>query len=363
MGATEQVQQKEKITTREYVYRVSAGVSNAVLVMLGIGLLCETLANFVGWTAFHQIGTIAKILLAPAFGAAVAYQLKSNTLVLFSAMVASTVGSNSIFFINNTVPATTATSHAVVQPIGSGIITTGQPISAVLAALVAVLIGNWLTGKTPLDMVLVPFISVAIGGIVGLGLASVTTPALLAISKFMATSITISPLLGSSVIALAWSVLLMTPASSAALAIALTLDPVSSAAALIGCTSQFVGFTVMSWRENKIGANLAQGLITPKVQFANLTLHPQLVIPPFVAAIICAPIATVGFGFKTSYELAGIGLNSLIAPLNILSKSTSDFFVYLLIGVVLPAIISYVGFTIMQKMGKAQKGWLTIELQ
>ncbi len=353
----------EKLSFKEYVYKISAGVSNAVLVMLGIGLLCETLGTFLHWDQLHQIGTIAKILLAPAFGAGIAFQLQTNTLVIFSSMVASTVGANAVFFTSDTIQAGTATGYSLLQPLGSGVFTTGQPISAVIAGIIAAVVGKWLTGKTPLDMMLVPFSSIFIGGVAGIGLASVTTPFLVGVSKFMTSSITVSPILGSMVIALLWSVLLMTPASSVALAIALQLDPVSSAAALIGCNCQFVGFTVMSWKENKLGANLAQGLITPKVQFPNLTLHPQMVLPPFIAAVICAPIATSVLGFTATYELAGLGLNSLIAPLNILSKSTSSFMIYMATGVILPAIISLIGYGLLKKMGKVEKGDLTIELQ
>jgi uncharacterized membrane protein len=194
-------------------------------------------------------------------------------------------------------------------------------------------------------------------------LAYVTTPLLLWISQMIANSVQISPIIGSMAVALAWSILLMTPASSAALAIALQLDPISSAAALIGCTAQFVGFTVMSYRENKIGANIAQGLITPKIQFANLTLHPQMVIPPFLSAVICAPIATVLFHFETTYELAGLGLNSLIAPLNLWATNFNGFLVFLFVGVVLSGILSYVFYYVMVKVGKARKGYLTIEMQ
>lgn len=355
--------EEEKISIKEYVYRVSAGVSNAVLVSLGVGLLLETLASFLHWDQLYHIGTIAKLLLAPAFGAGIAYQLRTNTLVLFSSMFAATVGANAMFFSGAAVHGTTATGYALTQAAGSGIITTGQPISAVIAGLVAALVGKWLTGKTPLDMILVPFGSLFVGGVVGVWVATFTTPFLLGVSGFMTKSITISPILGSMVISLLWSVLLMTPASSAALAIALQLDPVSSAAALIGCTAQFVGFTVMSWRENKLGANIAQGLITPKVQFPNLTLHPQMVIPPFIASIICAPLATAVFHFKATYELAGLGLNSLIAPLNLMSTNMHGFVIYITIGVILSGLISFVGYQILKRFGKAKKGYLSIELQ
>jgi uncharacterized membrane protein len=98
-------------------------------------------------------------------------------------------------------------------------------------------------------MMLVPLTATLIGGVSGLGLAAVTTPLLLNVSAFIAKTMQINPLVGSISVSLVWALFLMTPASSAALAIALTLDPISSAAALIGTTSQFVAFTAMSFRK------------------------------------------------------------------------------------------------------------------
>ncbi|MCH4169885.1 MAG: PTS sugar transporter subunit IIC [Lactobacillus sp.] len=340
-----------KSTVKDYVYTVSAGVSNVILVMLGIGLLTESLAGFIHWQALHEVGTMAKMLLAPAFGAVIAATLKTNTLVLCSSMIASTVGANSVFFTQGNVAGITATGHALPQVAGSLVITSGQPISAVAAGLIAALVGKYLTGKTPLDMMLVPLAATLIGGIFGLGLASVTTPALLAVSKFMAQSMQVNPVLGAAVISLTWGLFLMTPASSAALAIALTLDPLSAGAALVGTTAQFVGFLLMTWRQNNLGANIAQGVITPKIQFPNLLRHPQMAIPPFVAAIVSAPIAVSMLGFKVPYELGGLGLNSFIAPINLASTNLHMFWVYLGAGVILPAVITMVVYFGMKAMG------------
>lgn len=95
--ATNVVENKESI--REMANKVAAGIANAVLVMLGIGLFCETLGKFMNWQAFVGIETIAKSMLAPVLGAGVAYQLKGNTIVIFSAMIASTVGANAVHFL------------------------------------------------------------------------------------------------------------------------------------------------------------------------------------------------------------------------------------------------------------------------
>lgn len=353
----------KKTVIKDYAYRISAGISNAVLVCLGIGLLFETLGNLTGIIGITQIGTIAKMLLAPAFGAAIAFQLKTNTLVVFSSMIASTVGANAISFTQAPVEGLAVTGSVAAQAAGGLVINSGQPISAVLAGIIAALVGKYLTGKTPLDMLLVPFSSLFIGGVSGILLAKVTTPLLLSVSAFMASSIAISPIIGSIVIALCWSTLLMTPASSVAIAIALQLDPASSAAALIGCTAQFIGFTVMSWKVNKPGANIAQCFITPKIQFPNLINHPQMIIPPFIAAAICAPLATVAFNFRVSYELAGLGLNSLIVPLNLWSSDFNSFMTFILVGVVLSAALTFLIYSVMLMMGRAKRDNLVIELQ
>lgn len=156
----------------------------------------------------------------------------------------------------------------------------------------------------------------------------------------------------------------MTPASSAALAIALQLDPVSSAAALIGCTVQFVGFTAMSRRENDLGGFLAQAIVTPKVQFPNLIKNPRLVIPPFVAAIVCAPIATLVFDLQVPYELGGMGLSSLIAPISILTnQGLNVFLIYVAIGMVLPIIITLVLHQALKTFGWTKIGDLHMKVQ
>lgn len=342
MDAANMADYKAKSGFKDSVYLVFNGVSNAILVCLGVGLLLGAIANFVHWPALAQIGLICQYLMAPAIGAAVASQLKTNTLVLFSSMIAATVGANNVFFTSAVTNAVTATGHVLPQPAGSAVFMIGQPVSALGGAVVATMIGKYLTGKTPLDMFLVPFSATGIGSIAALAFATVTTPALVWLSGVIAKSMIVNPFLGSFIIAVVWSIFLMTPASSAALAIAVMLDPLSSGAALLGTTAQFVSYTVMSFKVNKPGANIAQGLITPKVQFGNITKNPYIAIPGMVSSAIIGPIGTLVFHFSVSYKLAGLGLNSLIAPITIASQSISELITYLVLGVVVPAVISVV---------------------
>ena len=347
---------------KEVAYRIFAAVANAILVVLGGGLLTQTIGNLTGIHVLTLIGGEAQALLAPAIGVAVASQMNTNTLVTFASMVAATVGSNGVHFTDTAVKGMTATGQVTAAAAGAPVLTTGQPVSAVLAALVAVLVGKYLTGKTPLDMVLVPFGALAVGIGFGLVVAAVVTPALLAVSAYIAHSMQVSPVLGSMVISVVWALFLMTPASSAALAVALMLDPISSAAALIGTTAQFVGFTAMSFRQNNLGANIAQGLVTPKVQFPNLLINPYLLVPTVVSAAVCAPIATVLFDFRSTSTLGGLGLNSLIAPIAYLSRGWAQFSTYMVFGVVAPAVLSIALYLVLKRAGFIGEKQLHLEL-
>lgn len=329
------------------VIKISAGMASAVLVTLGVGLLIETIGRMTGMDVLVQIGQVAKSLLAPALGAGVAFQLGSNTLILFAAMVAATVGG------------------AALQATEAGLVLVpGQPISALIAAAAAVWLGKRVLGKTSFDMMVVPVVAVLGGGLVGVGAAAVTTPLIHSISATVTASVDRSPILTSLVIALIFSMMLMSPASSAALAIALQLDPVASAAALIGFTAQFVGFTLMAYRQTDPGGLVASFFVTPKVQFPNIIKNPRIVLPPFLAAMISAPIATLWFALEVPYEIAGLGLNSLIAPLQILStQGVSGFLIFVGTGIVLPAIITYVLHRVTCWIGWTKFGDLALEVQ
>ncbi|WP_390409754.1 PTS transporter subunit IIC [Lacticaseibacillus jixiensis] len=338
-------------TMMDWVYRVSAGVANAVLVCLGIGLLFQALANFTHWTALYQVGTIAQVLLGPAFGVAVAMTLRANTLVAFSAMISSTIGANAAFLTHMATKGdATATGYTMLHASGSVVMTTGQPVSAVAAALVAVLVGNYLTGKTPLDMFLVPFAATFVGIVAGLGFAYVTTPFLVWLSGIIAKTMLVNPILGSAIVSVAWGLFLMTPASSAALSVAVMLSPLAAGAALIGTTAQYVGFTAISFRENDLGANIAQGVITPKVQFGNWLENPALAAGPMLSAAVMAPLATIFFHFQTTAAMGGLGLCSFIAPVGLASVSMKMFWVYIVFGIVGPAVLSTVVFKFEEAM-------------
>ena len=115
----------------------------------------------------------------------------------------------------------------------------------------------------------------------------------------------------------------------------------------------------MSLKDNDLGVFLAQILGTPKIQFPNLIKNPIYVVPTFIAAIICAPLATVMFHFQVSYELAGVGTAAMIAPIAIFtSQGMSIFLIFLTFGIVLPIVITLSYPSYFENDGKS-KSWRT----
>lgn len=362
---------EKKMKISDWVYTVSQGISNAVLVILGISILLNTAGNLLHWAPLQMVGILGQHLLAPAIGAGIAIQLRSTTLTTFSAMIAATVGANSIYFTEAVIKATkTATGWVAPQLSGATIVTVGQPVSAVIAGLAAALVGMWLTGKTPLDMFIVPFCATLVGSLVGLAAASVTTPFLNWVSENLANTMKVNPVLGAVVVSFAWFWFLMTPASSAALAVAVNLDPISAGAALIGCCAAFSGYTAMSFNQNDPGANIAQGLITPKVQFPNIIKSPLTAIGPMVSAMLMASLAVTVGGFKVPATLGGLGFSSLTAPLNILSMSANSGFsnglsglaTMLIFGLVGPIVISWLWYKFLKSVGKTRENDLHLDV-
>lgn len=314
---------------KDYVKRnllkVSSGVANAIFVTIGIGFLFETLGDMFNVAMLVSIGGVARVLMAPALGAGIAYNMKANTLTLFAAMASSTVGG------------------AAIQATDAGFtIVGGDPVGALVAGTIAVWVGKKVTGTSPLDMMSIPVLSLFAGGVAGVGLARVMTPMLLTVSEAISGAVAGNPVVGSAVMAVLFGLFLMSPLSSAALSVALALSPMANGAMLIGTTAQYFSYSILSMRENDLGGYFAQSICTPKVQLPNVINNPMILVGPTLASAICGPLATVVFGFETIPEMGGVGFAAGVAPLWVINNSGFGVFgVYLLCGAVLPVMITF----------------------
>ena len=90
----------------------------------------------------------------------------------------------------------------------------------------------------------------------------------------------LSPLPMGILVSVIVGMVLTAPISSAALCIMLDLSGLAAGAAAVGCSAQMIGFAVASFRENRWGGLLSQGIGTSMLQFSNIMKKPQIWIAP-----------------------------------------------------------------------------------
>ena len=188
-----------------------------------------------------EVGGIAKGLMGAGIGVAVAHGLKSPPLVMFSSAVTGMMGATMI---------------------GFGIEYTGGPAGAFIAVAIGCEFGKMVSKETPVDILVTPATTIIMGGIG----AKIFGPAfgwcLMKIGEFIMIATEWKPFVFGIVVAVVVGLVLTAPISSAALCIMLNLSGIAAGAATVGCCAQMVGFAVASYRENRIGGLVAQGIGT-----------------------------------------------------------------------------------------------------
>ncbi|MBO7156520.1 MAG: PTS sugar transporter subunit IIC [Clostridia bacterium] len=302
------------------------------------GLFCTLiagtiLAQFGGWilsagtdagiavgTFVNSIANIAKMLMGAGIGVGIANQLKAPKLVMFTAAVAGLAGA----FSDKIIAGTFAAAFAPGNPIGSYIV-----------SLIAIEIGMLICGKTKLDIVVVP-LSMMILTMLALYVAWPFIQLVNLLSQGIALATDIAPFAMGIIVAVVMGILLTLPTSSAAMWVAIATPILTSStaspevinamylaggAATVGCACQMVGFAVQSFRENKWGGLIAQGLGTSMLQIPNLMRHPMIIVPPVIASAIAGPLSTVVFKLRCGAAGGGMGTSGLVGVFDTISAS------------------------------------------
>ena len=129
-----------------------------------------------------------------------------------------------------------------------------------------------------------------------------------------------------------------------------------------------VGFAVESFRENKWGGLIAQGLGTSMLQIPNLMRHPIVMVPPIVASAIAGPISTCVFGLRCGAAGGGMGTSGLVGVFGVIEASAGiipDWKIGLGIAVcmfIIPTVVCVVMSEIFRKYGIFKEDYLKLEL-
>ena len=327
-------------------------ILNTVGSQFGVGFLTAQIItiNEVGYT----IGGMCSFMSGAAMAVAIGYALQAPPLVLFSL---ATVGYSC-------------------NALGKA----GGPLAVLFVAIIAAECGKAISKETKIDILVTPIVTT----LVGIGAAWVIAPPIgsmaSAFGKLIMLATEQEPFLMGNLVSVLVGVALTLPISSAALCSVLGLTGLAGGAAVAGCCAQMVGFAVMSFKENRWGGLVSQGLGTSMLQMPNIVKNPRIWIAPTVASAITGPIATCIFKLEMNGAAinSGMGTCGLCGQLGVwtgwvspsevaitngaaaIVPTTFDWLGLILISFVLPAILAPAINQICRKLGWVKDGDLTL---
>lgn len=301
-----------------------------------------------------NIGAVIKIATGAGIGCGVAVKLGAKPLVVFSAASCGFFGAF----------ASSLPSMSSISLSGAG-----DPLNAFIAAYVCVEIGTLIAGKTKLDIILTPLVSVISGGAVG----ALTALPIAQFSAWLGDMVEYgtqaNPFLMGIIVSTLMGMLLTLPVSSAAIGVILGLSGIAAGAATVGCCVNMVGFAVISYRENKLAGLLAQGLGTSMLQMPNILRRPLIWAPCILTSAILGPISTLLFKMTNSPAGSGMGTSGLVGVLLSFADMTANgesavsvIIKIVLIYFVLPAVMCLALSEGMRKLGWIKEGDMRLVL-
>jgi len=341
-----------------------AGMATGLFCTLIIGTIIGQIGSLIGADNFvgyylTLIGNFAKILMGAGIGVGMAYKLKKDPLVSVSAGVAGMVGAYASQIIKKSVLAGSVTTLASV----------GEPLGAFVAAFVALEVGSLVSKKTKVDIIVTPLVAILSGSVVGLLVGPPISSFMTFIGSIINTAAEQQPILMGILVAVLMGIALTLPISSAAIGVSLGLSGVAAGAAVVGCCCQMVGFAVMSFKENRWGGLVAQGLGTSMLQMPNLIKHPICWLPPIISSALIGPFATTLGKIVSTPVGSGMGTAGLVGPIATFSAMTeagspqwAALLLILLFCVILPAAVTLGVSLIFRKFNLIKDGDLTLEL-
>ncbi|MGM0431416.1 MAG: PTS transporter subunit IIC [Spirochaetota bacterium] len=323
---------------KEYIIRVLNGMAQGLFASLIIGLILKQIGIYAHIELLANFGQAAQYMMGPAIGAGVAFAVHSSPLAIFASIITGAVGAGTI----------------VTQAGAAATLAIGEPVGALAAALAGAEFSKLIAGRTKVDIILVPALTIAVGSAVGVFIGPAVAAMMAAIGSFINYLTTLYPLPMGILIAVTMGMMLTLPISSAAIAISLGLSGLAAGAATVGCACQMIGFATSSYRENRIGGLISQGLGTSMLQIPNIVRNWKIWIPPTIASAVLGPVSTMVFKLENNKVGAGMGTSGLVGQFATLEvMGPSALLPMVLLHFLLPAVITLIISEYMRK-----KGWI-----
>ena len=340
-----------------------SGMAFGLFATLIIGTILQQLGTAIGTgtigTCVFTVGKIAASLMGAGIGCGVAVKFGEKPLVTLSAATCGMVGA-----FASKILAGALLNGAVVGYAGPG-----EPMGAFVAAFVGIEIGHLIAGKTKLDIVLTPIVTIGAGSAVGLLIGPSISHFMTWLGSIINWGTEQSPLIMGVVVSVLMGMALTLPISSAAIGIALNLSGIAAGAAAAGCCANMIGFAVASCRDNGFGGLLAQGVGTSMLQMPNIVKKPIIWLPAIIASAITGPISSKLLGMVNNATGSGMGTAGLVGQImgyQAMTQAgvspTKALLEMAIVHVVLPAVIAFGVSEGMRRLGWIKNGDMKLDV-
>ncbi len=340
---------------KRYGIDALGAMAQGLFCSLLIGTIIRTLGQQLSIQMLIDIGTYAMAVSGPAMAVAIGRALQADPMVLFSLA---------------------AVGWAANAEGGAG-----GPLAVLIIAIIAAECGKAVSKETKVDILVTPAVTI----LVGVALAKLIAPpigkAANAFGLLIDEATKLQPFWMGIAVSVLVGIALTLPISSAAICAVLGLTGLAGGAAVAGCCAQMIGFAVISFKENRFGGLISQGLGTSMLQMPNIVKNPKIWIPATLASAVTGPIATCLFKLQMNGEPinSGMGTCGMCGPIGVitgwlspsekaiargaeaLAPAAADWIGLVLVCIVLPAVLSLLFAAVCRKLGWIKDGDLKLE--
>ncbi|MBQ1770889.1 MAG: PTS sugar transporter subunit IIC [Clostridia bacterium] len=334
-------------SAKRYGIDALSAMAQGLFCSLLIGTIIRTMGQQLSVPFLTDIGNYAMAVAGPAMAVAIGRALQADPMVLFSLA---------------------AVGWAANAEGGAG-----GPLAVLIIAIIAAEFGKAVSKETKVDILVTPAVTILIGVALAKLIAPPIGSAANAFGLLIDRATKLQPFWMGIAVSVLVGVALTLPISSAAICAVLGLTGLAGGAAVAGCCAQMVGFAVMSFRENRWGGLVSQGLGTSMLQMPNIIKNPKVWIAPILCSAITGPVATCLFRIEMNGAPinSGMGTCGMCGPIGVITgwaspteeaisrgasavvPTMSHWIGLLLIAIVLPAVI-----TPLINLGCRKLGWV-----
>ncbi|SCY88372.1 PTS transporter subunit IIC [Desulfoluna spongiiphila] len=337
-----------------------SGMALGLFSTLIVGLIIKQIGAGIGGTTggvLLQVGGMALAMTGAGIGVGVSHKLGAPNLIIYASAVTGMFGA----FAGKILAGSVFVGRAV------HLAGPGEPLGAFIAVLAGIEVGRRVFGRTRLDIIITPMVTLVSGGVIALLIGPPISTFMTYLGDIILFATHQQPFVMGVLISVFMGIFLTLPISSAAISIILGLKGLAAGAATAGCAAQMVGFAVASYRENRVNGLFAQGLGTSMLQMPNIVKNPKIWIPAIAASAVTGPIATVIFGMENNPSGGGMGTSGLVGQIMtwntmIAAQHPAILFIKIaLIHFIFPAAIAYGVSEYLRRIGWIKSGDMRLE--